>query len=217
MGSYTGSVMLELQGGHYVDEATELDMPMQAADRMTAVLPAMAAGTPITGVQITPLTSMAQAWASHMTGGMSPANNDLANAALGSYFMVPDILHTSPMDPLTPGSAAAATQAMKSYGMLLAAMSQYARNAGMTASSGMVSAMMQDASDGVLDGRAGGSPVAMGGGMMSGNMMPMDLGRAGLANAMNDFMNSKLNRSGMPAADMAALMQQMRTSDGHMH
>lgn len=217
VGSYAGALMLQTAGGSYIDEASGLRMTMQSADMMSAVLPTMPAGAAVSGIQVTPLTAMAQAMASNMAGGMTADNIAAANTAMGSYFMVGDILHTVPMNPLVAGSAASATQAMKNYGMTLAAMSQYAKNAGMTASSGIVGALMMDAADGVLDGKAGSAPVAMGGGMMSGSQLQPDAGWNGLAAAMNDFMQGSGNKSGLGAAEMASLMQQMRTSGGHMH
>ena len=80
-----------------------------------------------------------------------------ANTAVGNYFMAGDILRTSPMDPSMMGSASGATQAQKNHGMSIAAMSQYAKTIRMTmSSSGMVTAMMKDASDGTMNGMMGG-------------------------------------------------------------
>ena len=233
MGNYAGPVMLQMSGGTYTDEATGAPMAMGPGDIMTAVLPTIAAGTTVNGVAVTPLTTMAQAMAQHMAGGLTDANIAAANTAVGNYFMVHDIVHTQPINPLVPGSATGATQDMMNYGMTLAAMSQYAKGAGMASSSGFVTAMMNDASDGVIDGKASGTAVTMGGGMSTGGtattgggmmgtgttasgMMQADAGRAGLATAMTDFMNSSLNKSGVSATNMTTLMQQLRTSNGQM-
>jgi hypothetical protein len=163
--------------------------------------------------------------AQHMAGGMTDANITAANTAVGNYFMVHDIVHTPPINPLVPGSATSATQDMMNYGMTLAAMSQYAKAAGMTSSSGFVTAMMNDASDGVIDGKASGTVVTMGGGAgggmmtgggMGGGMMPPDAGGAGLTTAMRDFMNSGMNRSGLSVTDMTTLMQRLRDGNGQL-
>ena len=232
MGSYAGPVMLQMNGGTYTDEATGIPMTMGAGDVMTAVLPAIAAGANVKGIAVTPLTAMAQAMAQRMSGGLTDANIAVANTAVGNYFMVHDILHTQPINPLVPGSATGATQDMMNYGMTLAAMSQYAKGAGMSSSSGFVTAMMNDAADGVIDGKASGTQVAMGGGMSAGgttttgggmmgvtgsNMMQPDAGRAGLSTAMSEFMNSSLNRSGLSATGMTTLMQQLRDGTGQLH
>ncbi len=216
-GSYSGPVMLQVNNGVYTDEATGLAATMGSADVMTAVLPSVAAGTAVSGIQMTPVTSLAQSMAVNMPGGMTDANITAANTAVGNYFMVGDILHTQPMNPLVPGSGTTATQSAMNYGMTLAAMSQYAKSVGMTAPSGIVTAMMKDAADGIMDGMGAGGQITMGGGMMSGGMMQPSAGTTGLATSMADFMNSSLNRSGLTVADLAALMQQMRTSNGRMH
>jgi hypothetical protein len=212
MGDYAGPVMLQMNGGTYTDEASGVGMGMAVGDVMTAVLSTMPAGSTVTGIRITPLTAMAQTMALHMAGGLTPANISASNTAVGNYFMVDDILHVVPMNPLVTGSGTGVSQATMNYGMVLAAMSQSAKNAGMPASSAFVTAMMDDASDGLMDGMASGHQIGMRGSMMSGGMMQPDAGRNGLAPAMADFMNSSLNRSGVGAANMAALMQQLRSS-----
>jgi hypothetical protein len=213
----TGIAMLRASGGSYVDEATRTTMAMGSTDVMTAVLANIAGGSTVSGVQLTPLTSLAQAMASRMVGGVTGANVTAANKAVGQYFMVDDILFTQPMNPLVARSGASATQAMMNYGMVLAAMSQYAHNVGMPVSSAMVTAMMADASDSVMDGTSGGSPIMMGGGMMGGSMMQPSAGASGLANAMADFIGSSANVSGLTTQNMSALMQKLQTSDGSMH
>src|SRR5512143_4000936 len=102
IGDYTGPVMLQMSGGTYVDEATGATVAMAPGDVMTAVMTALSSNTTVTGVQITPLTSMAQAMAHNMAGGMTEANIAAANTQIGNYFMVSDILHTQPMNPLVP-------------------------------------------------------------------------------------------------------------------
>jgi hypothetical protein len=218
MGTYAGSVMLQMTGGSYTDEATGSTMPMLAGDVMAACLPALAAGSTTTGIVVTPVTSMASARAKAMTGGMTDANIATAHAALGTYFTVSDVLHTMPMDPTVAGAGSTASQDQKNYGMAIAAMSQYAKTQGMTtSSSGMVTAMMNDASDGILDGMMGSTAISMAGmgGMMGGTMQPT-AGTSGLSTAMGTFIGSAMNRSGVTAADMQALMTQLAGSSGQL-
>jgi len=184
-----------------------------------ACVPAVAAGSTTTGVQVTPLTSMAGARAKAMTGGMTDANIATAQTAVGTYFSVTDILHTVPMNPMTPGSGSSATQDMKNYGMSIAAMSQYAMTIGMTtSSSGMVTSMMKDASDGTMNGMMGSTSISMGGmggGMMGGGtMMQSNAGTTGLATAMTAFVGSSRNTSGATVTDMQALVNKLATSTG---
>ncbi len=220
-GTYSGPLMFQMSGGTYTDEATNAGMAMHSGDMMTAVIPSVVSGSTMTGIQITPLTSMAQARAHTMTGGMTDANITAANAAVGAYFMVDDILRTLPINPLLQGSgiAAGVNQSMKNYGMTIAALSQYAKTLGMPTSSGIVTAMMNDASDGMFDGMMGGSPISLSGmgGMMSGTMMQSTAGTSSLATAMTAFMNdASVNLSGLTAADMQALINQLNTSSGNL-
>ena len=218
IGAYSGPVMLQMSGGTYTDEATGASITMHSGDVMTSVMPQAIAGAVMSGVQITPLTSMAQAMAQAMSGGMTPANIAAANTAMGNYFSVSDILYTHPINPLTPGSGTGATQDMRNYGMVLAAMSQYANTIGMPFSSGIVTAMMNDASDGVMDGQMGNTQIMMGGmgGMMGNNPLATSAGISGLASAMTAFTGSSMNKSGMTAADMQSLFTKMSTSGGQI-
>jgi hypothetical protein len=216
MGTYAGSVMLQVKGGTYLDEATGSTMPMLSGDLLATCVPAVTSGSTTTGIQVTPLTTMAHARAKTMTGGMTDANIANTQAAVGTYFSVTDILHTVPMNPMFTGSGSAATQNQKNYGMSIAAMSQYARTQGMTtSSSGMVTAMMNDASDGVMDGMMGGTAISMAGmGGMMGGMMSSTAGTSGLSTAMGTFVGSTMNMSGVTMADMQALVNKLATSTG---
>lgn len=217
IGGYAGPVMLQISGGSYTDEATGSLMAMAPGDVMTAVMPAVAAGTSTSAVQVTPVTAMAQARAQRMAGGMTDANIAAANTAMGQYFSVNDILHTMPMNPLVLGSGAGASQDARNYGIALAAMSQYANTIGMASSSALVTAMMSDASDGVMDGRMGTGQISMSmGGMMGSSMMASTACTSSLATAMTAFMNSTANKSGLTAADMTALMQKLNGSNGRI-
>jgi hypothetical protein len=168
VGDYSGPMMLQMTGGSYMDEATGINMNMGQNDSLTCVIPSMTAGSMMSGIQMTPLTSMAQNMAQFMAGGMTTANITAANNAMAQYFSVNNILFTPPMNPLVQNAGQGADQNMKNYGMTIAAMSQYANTIGMADSSNMVSAMMNDVADGHMDGMMGGTGIEMGGGMMNG-------------------------------------------------
>jgi hypothetical protein len=217
IGAYAGPVMLQVSGGGYTDEATGSPMSMASGDIMTAVMPAVVANASTSGIQVTPVTAMAQSMAQRMTGGMSDANIAAANAAMGVYFVVSDILHTVPMNPLVAGSGTGANQDARNYGITLAAMSQYAHTITMANSSALVTAMMNDASDGVMDGKMGVSQISMPmGGMMGPSMMASTACTSSLATAVADFMISTANVSGLTATDMAALRAKLTASNGHI-
>jgi hypothetical protein len=215
IGTYAGPVMLQVVGANYTDLSMGTMMTMGLSDVMTMVMPTVASGATISGVWVTPMTAMAQARAQAMTGGMTDANITAANTAVANYFLVTDMLHTQPMNPSVPGSAALATQNMKNCGAVIGAMSQYAKGITMPMSYSFVTAMMNDAADGVMDGKANGTPIAMSmGGMMGPTMMQPSAGTSGLATAMSSFMGSSANLSGASAGDVAALLQKLNSSNG---
>jgi hypothetical protein len=217
VGNYSGAVMLQLSGGQYRDEATDQLMNMYQNTVMTALIPTITAGGTIGNIEITPVTSMAQTWAQNMSGGMTQANIAAANSAMGQFFNIGDILTTHPMDPLVQGSGAGANQDQRNYGMTLAAMSQEAYELAMPYSSGIVTAMMGDASDGTMDGMMSGSNISMGGmgGMMGGIMMQSTAGTSDLASAMTAFIdNITYNRSGLTTTDMQTLIDKLNASNG---
>lgn len=212
-GSYAGPVMLQVSGGNYTDEAKGTTMNMAPGDVITAVMPTIMAGATISGIQVTPVTAMAQTIAQHMTGGMSDTNIAAANTAMGTYFTVSDILHIQPMNPLVAGSGAGASQDAKNYGMALAAMSQSALTKNMSSSSSMVTALMNDASDGVMDGMANSTAVQMGG-MAGGTPLPATAGTSDLGAAMSAFMTDiAKNKSGITTA---TLMTKLNGASGQM-
>jgi len=212
IGGYAGPVMMQVSGGSYTDEATGTVMPLAAGDVMTAIMPSVKAGATNSGIQVTPITAMAQAMAQHMTGGMTDTNIAAANTAMGNNFSVSDILHTAPMNPLLTGSGSGANQDAQNYGMTLAAMSKYAQTQGMSSSSAIVTAMMNDATDGVLNGMAGSTPVQMGG-MVGGVSLPASAGTSGMGAAMNAFMGSAQNKSGVVTT---ALMNKLTGTSGQV-
>jgi len=217
LGAYSGPVMLQASGGSYKDEATGSVLPMAPGDVMAAVIPSVASGATVTGTQITPITSMAQARAQQMAGSMTESNIAAANAAMGNYFSIGDILHVQPMNPLVPGSGSSASPDARNYGMTLAAMSQYAKSLNMANTSALVTSMMSDASDGMMDGKKGSSPISMSmGGMMGTAMMAPTAGTSGLATAMTNFVMSPANMSGLTTTDVAPLVQKMSGSSGQI-
>jgi hypothetical protein len=215
IGDYSGPVLLQMADGDYMDEATGSMMSMQPTDVMTAAIPFMAAGSTMSGIQITPLTSMAQSMAQDMPGGMTQTNITTANNAMGRYFDVGDILHTTPMNPNVNNSGGGANQDMKDYGMTIAAICQYAKDMGVPNSSSMVTDMMDDAEDGRMNGMMGNTQIKMGSGMMGGSMMmSSNAGTSGLAGAMVEFIQSRMNKSGVTLQDMQALINKLQASNG---
>ena len=203
-------------GGTFADEATGTTMSMGSSNVMTAAMSSIQNGAQVSGICITALTSMAQTHAVGMSGGMTDANITAANTAVGNYFMMSNILTTQPIDMTMAGSGRrGVTQDQMNHGAAIAAMSQSAKRLGMTTtSSAFVTSMMNDASDGTMNGMMGSSQISMGGGMMGGSMMGSHAGTSDLATDMTNFMGSAMNHSGLTSANMNALIQKLSSSNG---
>ena len=119
LGAYSGDVLLEASGGHYVDEATGATVALAAPLRVA--LTGVAGGSS-TSAAITPLTELAVQQAAAQAGGLSSANLAAALATVQTRFGVADIVGTPPVDALSPPADASAAQ--KAYALALAAVSQ---------------------------------------------------------------------------------------------
>ena len=220
IGHYAGPVMLQVSGGSFTEESTGSAASMAGGDVMTVVIPTVAAGANTSGIQITPITSMAQVLAQQKVGSMTDANISAANTAMSQYFSVNDIVHVQPINPLLPGSGSGVSADARKYGIALAGMSQLAKiSLNMVNTSALVSAMMSDASDGMMDGKNGSAQISMAMGGMMGNMMPATAGTSDLATAMTSFMsNLAANKSGVTATDpdVAAMVQKLSSSNGRI-
>jgi hypothetical protein len=82
------------------------------------------------------------------------------------------------------------------------------------ATDGHMDGMMVNAGSGMGGGMMGSTQIEMGGGMMGETMMSPDAGKKGLANAMAQFINSPLNRSGLTMQDMQDLINKLSASNG---
>jgi hypothetical protein len=87
----------------------------------------------------------------------------------------------------------------------------------MPMSSSFVTAMMNDAADGMMDGKTNGTQISMSmGGMMGPTMMQPNAGTSALAMAMSNFLGSSANVSGATASDLSALIQKLNSSSGQL-
>ena len=95
---YEGSVWIEVVAGSYVDEATGIIKTVTPDRPLTGVVPHYVPGEPLSGLSITPLTSIAAALAkARIESGADPeAAVSGANEQIAEYFGLDDILNTPP-------------------------------------------------------------------------------------------------------------------------
>jgi len=123
----SGSVMVQITGGSYLDEATGVNKNVATefgATGLRAVF-GYTQGTPVSAA-VTPFTEMAVA-----DMGPNPTNATVSasNAKIALAFGLSDIIATLPPDP-TKAFPAGASPAAQQYALALAALSQYQKDTG---------------------------------------------------------------------------------------
>lgn len=162
VGGYSGSVLVEVIGGMYIDEATGLAVSNYL---MRAAIPAVKGAV---SVSVTPLTELAVA-NSEATGGLTTDNIIASNTAISDLFGGIDIIATEPVDVLSTPKANV-TQDEIDYGLMLAAISQMVSNASSTTDvTQVIQAMVEDLADGTLDVTGGELITALTDFVSSGN------------------------------------------------
>ena len=140
----SSAMEFELSGGTYYDEATGLTVPLgtfKMRTRLTAVPPSRR-------VAISALTEMAVQRAKQLAGSLKD-QIDAANSDIATAFNLTDITSVSSDATLAPTDQ---TSNDAKYGLVLSAMSQYAKNVG-ASTTDLVSALVTDfAFDGNING-----------------------------------------------------------------
>ncbi|MFA6311851.1 MAG: hypothetical protein WCV99_11750 [Sterolibacterium sp.] len=180
-------------GGTYVDEATGATTVLLATDALRAVLPA---GT--TTATLTPLTEIATARALTLAAGGTPLATAVAasNTAVAQQYNLNNIVTTLPVAPNDAARVAIAPLAERQYGLVLAGIAQNAATLGVRPID-LATALAADAEDGILNGSNAGAPILVrliGGGTFA---LPAVAGTADIQTAINAFIVSANNRTGL--------------------
>jgi hypothetical protein len=173
--NYTGTVLIEIVGGTYIDAAT--GSPVTLTEVLSAVVNGVDPGDQLT-VQITPLTTLAVARALGSPGGMTPANVSAAIAAISTYFGGLDIVGIAPIDTSVAGSATGAATAAVDYGLILGALAAQAAALGLPDGQELIAALAADIADGIFDGLDDGEPIDVGESVLDPATGTSDLGDA---------------------------------------
>lgn len=140
VGSYTGNVLAEITGGHFIDEVTDVNIP---APPLSAAL-TNAHGN--VSMAITPMTYIAVKCAGNaLTTANIEGANHLVEAALG----INDIIGTMPHDVKSHADTGKFNEA--NYGLMLASISQMASTQGGDASANIAAVINNIANDLKLD------------------------------------------------------------------
>ncbi|MBI3892181.1 MAG: hypothetical protein HY303_11705, partial [Candidatus Wallbacteria bacterium] len=146
--AYSGPLIYSVSG-EFASEAAGMGTEFIAPEKpVFGFLPNYAAGTNISNVVVTPLTSLAFQLA--LFRGLTAVSLQAAANEIGTRFGLSDILHTVPAVPKTSGTAD--SQAAR-YGLVLAGLTEQASAKGV-ATAQLLANLSDDASDGTLDGVA---------------------------------------------------------------
>jgi hypothetical protein len=197
VGTYVGPMLLRVSGGSFMDEATG------ATSQNAELYSFTTAVTGTNSANITPLTGIVALRAlQRASQGM-----DLADAVaetemkVSAWFGIQNIFSTVPAN-LADGPVATVDNAAE-YGAILAGISRLAMDLGVGADD-LAAALAADAEDGAFDGEQDGTPITV-----VTVPLPADAAQAALATAIDDFLGSAANTSGLVAADFADLTDRL--------
>ena len=192
--TYTGPVILQVIGGTFLNEIDGSAELGPAAAPMRAILGTSPTPGTIANVAITPFTTMAAArvFARAGSGAVTESLVNGVNALVGSMYGIADIIGTMPVE-VTAFLPFGVTANAQQYGLLTAAFSQQAANFSLANPLIFVNSVVDDFSDGLLDGLRNGIAIPIPGGTL-----PATAGAAGLAVAADAFaQNLVRNLSGV--------------------
>ncbi|MCA8939076.1 MAG: hypothetical protein KDB07_04685, partial [Planctomycetes bacterium] len=147
--------------GNFNFSTLDYSGPIHFSTDTTPSLTATLASTPVnvnTPLALTPFSSVVTQVATN-AGGLSTANINAAKASvqtwLGNAF---DVYTTIPVDPATNANADQASQAQKFYQILIGGLARMANDLNKT-NAEIMTDLINDASDGMLDGMMGANPI----------------------------------------------------------
>ena len=186
LATYTGPVILQVVGGTFLNEIDGSAEVGPSAAPMRAILGMSPTPGTIANVAITPLTTMAAArvFARAGSGEVTESLVNGVNALVGSMYGIADIIGTTPVE-VTAFLPFGATANAQQYGLLMAAFSQQAANFGLANPLIFLNGVVEDFSDGVLDGLRNGTAVSISGGTLPATAASNDLAAAADAFAQN--------------------------------
>lgn len=187
------TLLVVTSGGSYVDEITKQTMTASVHDALRTVLSSAASYA-----SLTPLTTMATARALVLAAHGDSVRDAVAVSytAMARAYSLPSLADLYPTSADIPPEQQAQVSDFRSrqLGLVLAGLDQVAHNLGVS-DFALTAALAQDASDGLLDGRADGRPV-----MIAPSIpLPDDAANRQLQRAMDGFAASPANQTHLPA------------------
>jgi hypothetical protein len=212
--SYNGALLVVASSGTYVDEALGTSVSLGGRE-LVAVVPAYRSGAKLSGVRVTPFSTLAAAFAAHHVarGANLEAAVAEAYARINAHFGDVDWRTVTPVDLTVPGATTLTPEVRA--GLVLAALSQQAAtlaqaggvSAALVNGATLTSTLAADGADGRLDGVGPGGQLRQASYALDGLTC-----RSGLAGALGVFITSPRNASALRLADVRGLINGMAGS-----
>jgi len=215
------TILLAVSSGAYTEPTTGTPIVLDEAHQLTAILPpgSWHAGDKLGGVVVSPISHLAAQLAVYYAGHGMAGSDAIAKASrlLNGHFGGLDWASVQPIDATSAAAAGLQLNDQLKAGLLLAGISQEARNAaelhGLTPgaalnSLSLVTALAQDlAGNGYFDGLGGGdAQLSVPPGSASSYSLDGQTVRATLAQALLAFVSSAKNASKVTTADVQPLV-----------
>ncbi len=215
LSTYAGPLEVVVVGGSYTEEAIGLGVKL--VPEMTLVVPEYRAGQQLSGLRVTPISTLAGAFSRYHVGkgeALKPAWEE-AFSRLNKHFGGVDWAVVSPADLSVAGVTNLSAEAKA--GLVLSGLSwlskQQAESSGVSPglslnAATLMAALVEDATDGTFDGKKAGAPVLQ----AKSALTPLSV-RGELVQAITGFANSTRNVSELRLSDIAAFVAPMASSN----
>lgn len=213
---YQGHVLVVATAGSYIEEAIGLGVQL-GDNELQLLLPDFTTGTKLEGLRLTPVSTLAVAFARfHVARGSTPADSHReALMHLHQHFGGVDWSTVTPADLSVAGVTNLAPESRA--GLVLAGLSWLAKQQaeasdvtpGLVVNAAtLTSALSRDAADGTFDGRAGAEQLKQAKASLSGLTL-----RSELVQAMTGFINSPRNASALKLQDITTFLAVIGTDN----
>lgn len=213
---YSGALVIVASTGSYIEEAIGLGVKLDG-NELTALVPAYTGGAVITGIRVTPVSTLATALAlvHARAGGKLAAAHEEAKQHLHQHFGGVDWSTVSPADLSVAGVTNLSPEARA--GLVLSGLSWLAKQQAETSNlqpglvvnaATLTSLLVQDAADGTFDGSVSGAQLK------SGQVPLTNLTlRSELVQGMTGFINSTRNASALSLSDITGFLAAVGTNN----
>lgn len=212
---YQGNLLLVAAGGSYPEPSIGLGVQL-GTNELSLLLPNFTTGTKLDGLRVTPVSTLAVAFARyHAARGVAAADaHDAARLSLHRHFGDVDWSTVTPADLTVAGTTNLSPESRA--GLVLAGLSWLAKQhaeaselqPGLVVNAAtLTSAGARDAEDGTLEGLAGAAALKQGKVELDGLTF-----RTGLVQAITGFINSTRNASALRLLDVTAFLAAIGTN-----